>query len=141
MAEEVGARQIREITTLRDGEASLSLPTPLSPESVDDVAAWLTLVVEKLRRVSGGPPARTRQSSERGLVRRLALELSSKQAEFTTKDLVSMLLAHRHRQPNRPETYANRTLTNMMRAGELRRLRSGVYAAALNGSGDKEPTP
>lgn len=43
----------REVFSLGDGEAVLQWPTTLTPEGVDDLEAWLALVVKKLKRLKG----------------------------------------------------------------------------------------
>ena len=49
----VGVAVAREVSSLEEGEAVLQWPATMSPESVLELEAWLTLVVKKMKRRAG----------------------------------------------------------------------------------------
>ena len=46
----------RDVFSLAEGDAVLQVPTPLSPESVEDLNDWLQLVVKRYRRLHANKP-------------------------------------------------------------------------------------
>ena len=54
----------REIWAIDEGEAMLVFPSAISAQSVEDIEAWLKLVVTKLKRRSGAPSQTTDGGSQ-----------------------------------------------------------------------------
>ncbi len=59
-ADKIGSKPLigiaREVSTLDEGEAVLQWPATVSKESVQELEAWLNLVLKKLKRRVGLPP-------------------------------------------------------------------------------------